>query len=370
MAAPIYVCTKELAFSDAKKASSCLEDAISAVSKVDKAVSGWDFYIDAAADGFVFADSESEVSSCLAALRTQQAQLDKLVSVLQIGTEKLEDADAGFKNEITDQNFWERLVSAAGRALYSSTIGKVNAAVMGIAWLGTLFTWDNTDKQKVISVEIDPIVNPEPPVVTEVKISPYHEWSGRGSIRYVSQIYNTTNNGWIATDGCDMTKYAGGECGYASQSMALSYVGIDFSPGDMCDGEYKHGKAKWHTYWDQAAAYGQDVLVKNGVIQGKNVKETIIYRVNEYKADAGKGMVSPVAIHYVGNAGMHSVLVIDYDAETGTFTAIDPNSNSVDNAKQYFAMDSTGKIDAGSGMVWTNDGSARIDSNVQYVRGE
>lgn len=142
MAAPIYVRTKELVISDAKKASSCIEDAISAMSKVDNAVSGWDLYIDAAADGFVFAKSESEVGACLSALRTKQTQLDKLISVMQTGTEKLEDADAGFKNEITDPSLWERLTNAVGRAIYSSTIGKVDALIIGVAWLGTLFNGD------------------------------------------------------------------------------------------------------------------------------------------------------------------------------------------------------------------------------------
>ena len=142
MAAPIYVRTKELVISDAKKASSCIEDAISAMSKVDNAVSGWDLYIDAAADGFVFANSESEVGACLSALRTKQTQLEKLITVMQTGTEKLEEADAGFKNEITDPNLWERLTTAVGRAIYSSTIGKVDALILGVAWLGTLFNGD------------------------------------------------------------------------------------------------------------------------------------------------------------------------------------------------------------------------------------
>lgn len=370
MAAPIYVRTKELVISDAKKASSCIEDAISAMSKVDNAVSGWDLYIDAAADGFVFAKSESEVGACLSALRTKQTQLEKLISVMQTGTEKLEEADAGFNNEITDPSLWDRLKTAVGRAIYSSTIGKVDAIIMGSVWLGSLFAPSNTVTSKEISVDVEPVVNPEPPIITEVAISPYHEWDGKGSIRYVSQNSNLKNNGWIASDGCNWTGKAGGECGYASQSMALSYVGIDFSPGDMCDGEYGHGRVKWRTYWDQSAAYGHDVQVKSGIDPGKNIKETVIDRVNAYKADAASGKVSPVAIHYKSSSGMHSVLVIDYDEETGAFTAIDPASTSVDDAKRYFTMDNNGNIDAGSGMAWTGNGKATIDGNVQYIKGE
>lgn len=369
MAAPIYVRTKELVVSDAKKASSCIEDAISAMSKVDNAVSGWDLYIDAAADGFVFAKSESEVGACLSALRAKQTQLEKLIAVMQTGTEKLEEADAGFKNEITDPNLWERLTNAVGRAIYSSTIGKVDALIVGVAWLGSLFAQDNAANQKVTSIDVNPIVNPAPPIVKEVAINSYHEWNGKGSIRYVSQNYNLRNNGWIASDGCNWTGKAGDECGYASQSMALSYVGVDFSPGDMCDGEYGHGR-KWRTYWDQAAAYGHDVQVKSASDSGKNVKETIIDRVNDYKADAGMGAVSPVAIHYRSSTGQHSVLVIDYDVETGVFTAIDPASSSVDDAKRYFKMDNNGNIAAGSGMDWTGNGEATIDGNVQYIKGE
>lgn len=102
MAAPIYVRTKELVISDAKKASSCIEDAISAMSKVDNAVSGWDLYIDAAADGFVFAKSESEVGACLSALRTKQTQLEKLISVMVVpqyeGESGVQISQAGWKN--------------------------------------------------------------------------------------------------------------------------------------------------------------------------------------------------------------------------------------------------------------------------------
>lgn len=162
MATPIYVCSRELAISNAKKASSCMEDAISVMSKVENAVSGWELYIDAAADGFVFANSESEVAACLSALRTKQTQLDKLISVMQTGTEKLEDADAEFKNELTDPGLWERLKKAVGRAVYSSTIGKVEPLIGGITWISTLFC-NSEMSSKELDIQVDPVINKELP---------------------------------------------------------------------------------------------------------------------------------------------------------------------------------------------------------------
>ena len=149
MAVPIYVHTKNLMISDAKKASSCIEEAISAMSKVDNAVSGWDLYIDAAADGFVFAKSESEVGACLSVLRTKQTQLEKLISVMQTGTEKLEEADAGFKNDLDQSDFLDRL-----RALLFGTVTPSHF------WLHKLFE-DRKDNSSTI--DVDPIVNEEPP---------------------------------------------------------------------------------------------------------------------------------------------------------------------------------------------------------------
>lgn len=204
----------------------------------------------------------------------------------------------------------------------------------------------------------------------EVKVTNYTDGCNRGSVRYVSQNNDLENNGWIASNGRSWTGKAGGECGYASQSMALSYIGIDFSPGDMCDGEYGYDRANWHTFWDQTAAYGHSIGVNSGVDEGSNIKETLINRVTNFKNDAGKGNVSPVAIHYHGSSGQHSVLVVDYDPETGVFTAIDPASQSVDDSKRYFRIDDAGYIEAGSGMAWTGGGGARIDGNVQYLRGD
>lgn len=70
---------------------------------------------------YVFENSKEEVDSCLSALYIMQNRLDKLISVIQTGTGKLEDADAGFKNEITDDNLWERLSMAVGRTIYSGS---------------------------------------------------------------------------------------------------------------------------------------------------------------------------------------------------------------------------------------------------------
>lgn len=280
--------------------------------------------------------------------------------ILDSGPDALVDIDKKQKNEIT--NWWTR-TSYRVSSFFDNKGGTGEETVV---------SRDNVESDQN---ELKP---------KEVTITKYTDGCNRGSIRYVSQSNDLENNGWIADNGNCWTEKAGGECGYASQSMALSYVGIDFSPGDMCDGEYAHENAQWHTYWDQSAAYGHSIGVNCGIDESASIKETLINRANNYKNDAGKGNVSPVAIHYTNTslppAGydeygnpiyqQHSVLIIDYNAETGVFTAIDPASNTTNDARRYFTIDDEGRINGGSGMAWTENGNARIDGNVQYLRGD
>ena len=420
MAAPIYVRTKELVISDAKKASSCIEDAISAMSKVDNAVSGWDLYIDAAADGFVFAKSESEVGACLSALRTKQTQLEKLISVMQTGTEKLEEADAGFKNEITDPNLWERLTTAVGRAIYSSTFGKVDALIIGVAWLSSLFSpgtkgtaeityqhiIDQYDwsKTKLSEDDVKEFIEKEKelarmkgerltdaqiqkklqdlydrniiPVHVEVQVKDYSEGVSRGSIRYCNQNPKySQDNGWRS----EHRYSSGGMCNRACESMALSYIGVDQSPSSMHDTtalkklEFASSGVIDGYKTDLPAVDGTaTVEVSGGYYKGNFNRDALNELVQRYEDDNGTGVHSPVLLHYDKTVGgkyhSHWILITEIN-EDGSYQAIGPwSSDGTNYERNEFTVhiDNNGVV-SGSGFSGSNEGRS-VAHIAQYSR--
>lgn len=162
MASKIYLRGEELQLSDAKKAADYIDDAVSALRKVDDAVSGWDFYMDnieVAENGFVFGGSMSEAHGCLSALRAAQTRLNKLVSTLQTATEKIEDADAEFKNSLTNSGASTRRKNAL-RSLIRQTIFPSTIIPSVVTWIYDLIT-----PQDTITIDIDPVINVNPPVL-------------------------------------------------------------------------------------------------------------------------------------------------------------------------------------------------------------
>lgn len=192
-----------------------------------------------------------------------------------------------------------------------------------------------------------------------VKINSYSSGVQKGNITYVNQK-NTyaDSNGWGAYSG-----YSNGECGYACQIMALSYVGIGVSPEELCKREYANHEI--HTYWDSAANYGYDVNVTtgNGSLSAcQNLRDMVA----DYTNDAGKGVVSPVPIHYVYSGGMHTILLTGYDSNTNTFTALDPWSDDNNPVMRTITIEEDGRISNGGGASGTGSGQARIDGYIQY----
>ena len=152
----------------------------------------------------------------------------------------------------------------------------------------------------------------------------YHAYSGgvtRGTIRYVSQSTSTASaNGWGA-----YASKANGECGYASQSMALSYVGKDISPEYLCHGEYALGK--WHTGYGNgiSGTYEIDgirVVSGSGNPSGSAAVNTINSMLTNFINDNGRGQYSPVVIHYGSSSVMHAIIVIG--KESGNYLTLDP----------------------------------------------
>ena len=153
----------------------------------------------------------------------------------------------------------------------------------------------------------------------------YHAYSGgvtRGTIRYVSQSTSTASaNGWGA-----YASKANGECGYASQSMALSYIGKDISPEYLCHGEYAQGK--WHTGYGNGISGmyeigGISVVSGSGNPTGSTAVNTINSMLTNFMNDNGKGQYSPVVIHYGSSSVMHAIIVIGKETN-GNYLTLDP----------------------------------------------
>lgn len=338
MAAPIYVHTKELVISDAKKASSCIEDAISAMSKVDNAVSGWDLYIDAAADGFVFAKSESEVGACLSALRTKQTQLEKLISVMQTGTEKLEEADAGFKNEITDPNLWERLTNAVGRAIYSSTLGKIDTVIIGITCLSNLFSHDSSSQTEPITTqqrrltkdkidevldkfdwtrveecqaEIDALIEKSSDQY-ELSIFLQELYLKKVRERYISQI-NPDHRYWGDYYNRYISEIEYYGCFTSSLSMSFAYVGVDILPSEICKIN------EMNTPGNPMNAYYGKVAEQNGF--GYSYP-SLGDGINNYLNDPN--IYTPPIIQIDGSGGYYHYVVVVGQDSAGNLVIRDP----------------------------------------------
>lgn len=191
------------------------------------------------------------------------------------------------------------------------------------------------------------------------QIQSYGTGANKGNITYVNQNSKYAGlNGWGA-----YSNKSNGECGYACQIMALSYLGINISPEELCRREYANNEI--HTYWDSAASYGYDVRVDTGDSSLSNY-QNIRNMVNEYKRDSGQGKQSPVAIHYHCGTEQHTLLLIDYDESTQEFTALDPWSNDNNPATRKIRIEQNGRISQGDGAAHTSSGNAYIDGYLQY----
>ena len=120
----------------------------------------------------------------------------------------------------------------------------------------------------------------------ELVLNEYSAGVTPGQIRYVSQNSNLDSNGWGS-----WAHKASRECAYASQSMALSYLGKDVSPYYLCEGEY--GQGKWQTYYaGSKATYevpGIYIVSGSGVKSGSNAISTINSMLSDFLNDNNTG---------------------------------------------------------------------------------
>lgn len=194
---------------------------------------------------------------------------------------------------------------------------------------------------------------------TEIRITNYADGAAveAGKIRYASQNknQNLAANGWG-----NYTNIAGGQCNSACESMALSYLGIDRSPGSMVPygagddlgglevANYGTADKTWNS------PEGTTVLIENRV--GFNMDD-IDLRVEKFSQDKNRGLVAPVMIRYKyfdGDPWSGHWLIITGKNADGTYNVTGP---AFDNEKQTIvSIDKNGNISGseishGGGMI-------------------
>ncbi len=182
----------------------------------------------------------------------------------------------------------------------------------------------------------------------DVSVHAYSGGVSTGSIRRVSQKSNLYANGWVYNN-VDYTGVAGSECGAASSSMAVSYLGVDISPGEIC---YRSGNGKipFETAW----------ISWGGITPRLNFDGSQFGNYfNDYENDASY-KYSPVIILLTVYPGSnnHFVVVIGKNSD-GTYKICDP----VDGYSTWDATISGNHITGLGGRVNCN-----INKAVQYVK--
>lgn len=174
----------------------------------------------------------------------------------------------------------------------------------------------------------------------------YPSGVSKGTVRHVSQVENLANNGWIYKKNGKIYDYrsiADGECALSSSSMALSYLGIDISPGEFaynCGGGALYFTTRW-------AEWRDDVTVRK--TRGSSWKDYY----NDYKKD-NDYKYSPVIIQLTNYcySSSHYVVVAGKNAD-GTYKIYDCNTNKEWNAtiKGGYVYGLGGKVNGGIGQV-------------------
>ena len=187
---------------------------------------------------------------------------------------------------------------------------------------------------------------------TKLMYTAYTDGVARGQIRYVSQNSDLSNNGWGG-----YSSIAGGECGFASQSMAFSYIGKDVSPGWLC------GSGQLTSYGSTYGVSGVKCVAGSSNVSGSEAVTRIKSMLTDFSKDGNKGNVSPVVIHYAGGGQMHAV-VVGGQNDDGSYMALDPaKGNTVHN----FNISDSGAI---SGDIQWGDCGCEIDGVQQYMRSD
>ncbi len=131
-----------------------------------------------------------------------------------------------------------------------------------------------------------------------------------GTIRYISQITNSGYFNWNYWPASTFGEYSspGTECGTASISMALSYVGINKTPKQIL--EANNGV----TYF---SGWGESSFLTPSIADGMNTY------IN------GDGKYSPLVIHLPNYSAAGHYVILAGKVSSNVYSVVDPASNSV-----------------------------------------
>lgn len=154
-----------------------------------------------------------------------------------------------------------------------------------------------------------------------------------GYIRFISQIPGYSNSSeleparFISTQWGKRAGEAGTLCTYAALSMQLSYLGIDFTPGDM----FENGFTSFQRPEIVRKAQEQTGIHVQTTPTGKiaATQEKLDTMMKLYETDPNYSPIYTRIKYYVdGTEHEHSVLIIGYDAQTGTYYLVDPQART------------------------------------------
>lgn len=155
-----------------------------------------------------------------------------------------------------------------------------------------------------------------------------------GYIRFISQIPIYTDPSalqparFISTQWGKRASEAGGLCTYAVLSMQLSYLGVDFTPGDMFN---------WYTSFNRSKII-EKAQEQAGISVGKTKVSELI--PTQKKLDTMMELYetnsnySPIYAYFEyynpakGKSSTHAVLIVGCDTQTGTYYLVDPQART------------------------------------------
>ena len=189
----------------------------------------------------------------------------------------------------------------------------------------------------------------------KLSVAYYSDGVQKGRIRFVSQNSDLSNNGWGSYTGI-----AGGECGYASQSMALSYIGKDVPPGQLCAEE---ASGIHQTEYGNPYVSGVHCASGSGNISASDAPSILSKMLDDFTNDFGKGKVSPIVLHYGGNRGPHAIVITGKNAD-GSYAVIDTARG---NTVLSCTISDSGYV---SGDSYFTHGGGYIDGIQQFIADE
>ena len=347
MSLDIYLKPNELSASLLRKAIHTLESAISMTTSAGDEAIAWN---DSGNELFT-ADAQNNLLSARGMLMSALERLETSAAMMTTCSEEISDIDQVYR---TDLKEWK---SSGDHTRVGWQFCPACVITSGVAEVEQ----DRPDQETTggTQEQIDNVADYQAQDEQYPFVLESHDYSNgvqRGTIRYVYQ--NNDGSGW-QTNGWE--GFSGsGECGYASQSMALSYLGKDVSPGYLCRGEVVDGL--WSTGYGTGFTYGVEgigVDTRSGVYGGAAAADAVQEMTAKFIADKGKGEVSPVIIHYNNPSTGHIHAIIIVGGAEGNYTALDPAKG---NRPIQLTIDENGEV----GGEVTYAGGSFLDGVQQY----